>query len=68
VRGVLNLMVLIRGTEALAAIHVALTMEAASTSETSVYFNQTTRRNIPEDSHLDLLPRSKGQSSGSTLN
>jgi hypothetical protein len=27
-------------------------MEAASTSETSVNFYQTTRRNIPEDSHL----------------
>jgi hypothetical protein len=27
-------------------------MEAASTSETSVKFYQTTRRNNPEDSHL----------------
>jgi hypothetical protein len=27
-------------------------MEAASTSETSVNFYQTTRRNIPEDSNL----------------
>jgi hypothetical protein len=27
-------------------------MEAVSTSETSVNFYQTTRRNIPEDSHL----------------
>jgi hypothetical protein len=27
-------------------------MEAASTSETSVNFYQTTRRNNPEDSHL----------------
>jgi hypothetical protein len=27
-------------------------MEAVSTSETSVIFYQTTRRNIPEDSHL----------------
>jgi hypothetical protein len=27
-------------------------MEAASTSKTSVNFYQTTRRNIPEDSHL----------------
>jgi NADPH-dependent 7-cyano-7-deazaguanine reductase QueF len=26
-------------------------MEAANTSETSVNFYQTTRRNIPEDSH-----------------
>jgi hypothetical protein len=30
----------------------ALMMEAASTSETSVNFYQSTRRNIPEDSHL----------------
>jgi hypothetical protein len=30
----------------------ALMMEAASTSETSINFYQTTRRNIPEDSHL----------------
>jgi hypothetical protein len=29
-----------------------LMMEAASTSETSVNFYQTTRRNNPEDSHL----------------
>jgi hypothetical protein len=29
-----------------------LTMEAASTSETSVNFSQTTRHNNPEDSHL----------------
>jgi hypothetical protein len=29
-------------------------MEAASTSETSVNFYQTTRRNIPEDSHLHI--------------
>jgi hypothetical protein len=31
---------------------IALMMEAANTSETSVNFYQTTRRNIPEDSHL----------------
>jgi hypothetical protein len=30
----------------------ALMMEAASTSETSLNFYQTTRRNIPEGSHL----------------
>jgi hypothetical protein len=30
---------------------IALMMEAASTSETSVNFFQTTRRNNPEDSH-----------------
>jgi glycyl-tRNA synthetase alpha subunit len=32
--------------------HQALMMEAVSTSETSVNFYQTTRGNIPEDSHL----------------
>jgi hypothetical protein len=31
---------------------IALMMEAVSTSETSVSFYQTTRRNIAEDSHL----------------
>jgi hypothetical protein len=31
---------------------IALMMEAASTSETSVNIYQTTRRNNPEDSHL----------------
>jgi hypothetical protein len=31
---------------------IALMLDAASTSETSVNFYQTTRRNIPEDSHL----------------
>jgi hypothetical protein len=30
-----------------------LIIEAASTSETSVFFYQTTQRNIPEDSHLE---------------
>jgi hypothetical protein len=30
----------------------ALMIEAVSTSETSVNFNQTARRNNPEDSHL----------------
>jgi hypothetical protein len=34
---------------------IALMMEAASTSETSVNFYQTTRRNIPEDSHLHII-------------
>jgi hypothetical protein len=33
---------------------IVLMLETASTSETSVYFYQTTRRNIPEDSHLPL--------------
>jgi hypothetical protein len=31
---------------------IALTIKAVSTSETSVYFNQTTRRYIPEGCHL----------------
>jgi hypothetical protein len=31
---------------------IAMMMEAESTSETSVNFYQTTRRNIPEDSHF----------------
>jgi hypothetical protein len=30
----------------------AVMMEAVSTSETSVNFYETTRHNIPEDSHL----------------
>jgi hypothetical protein len=30
-------------------------MEAASTSETSVNVYKTTRRNIPEDSHLRIV-------------
>jgi hypothetical protein len=32
-------------------------MEAASASETSVNFYQTTRRNNPEDNHLHLRRR-----------
>jgi hypothetical protein len=32
-------------------------MEAASTSETSVNFYQTTQRNNPEDSHLHTRSR-----------
>jgi hypothetical protein len=36
----------------LAAMTIALMMEAASTSETSVNFYQTTRRNNPEESHV----------------
>jgi hypothetical protein len=32
-------------------------MEAVSTSETSVNFYETTRRNIPEDSHLHIRRR-----------
>jgi hypothetical protein len=37
-------------------------MEAVSTSETSVNFYQTTRRNIPEDSHL------RGNESSGSIN
>jgi hypothetical protein len=32
-------------------------MEAANTSETSVNFYQTTRRNNPEDNHLHIRRR-----------
>jgi hypothetical protein len=32
-------------------------MEAASTSETTINFYHTTRRNIPEDSHLQACRR-----------
>jgi hypothetical protein len=35
-------------------------METVSTSEASVNFYQTTRRNIPEDSHLHNPVRSAG--------
>jgi hypothetical protein len=31
---------------------ITLMMDAESTSETSVNFYQTTRRNMPEDGHL----------------
>jgi hypothetical protein len=36
---------------------IALMMEAASTSEKSVNFYQTTRRNNPEDSHFHTRRR-----------
>jgi hypothetical protein len=36
---------------------IALMMETASTSETSVNFYQTTWRNNPEDSHLHIRHR-----------
>jgi hypothetical protein len=41
-------------SEVLAAsiIIISVMMKAASISETSVYFYQTTQRNNPEDSHL----------------
>jgi hypothetical protein len=35
---------------------IALMMEAARTSEMSVNFYQATRRNNPEDSHLQTIP------------
>jgi hypothetical protein len=38
---------------------IALMMEAAITSETSVNFYQTTRRNIPDDNHLHNGHREK---------
>jgi hypothetical protein len=45
------------GFEVLTAVStkmIALMMEAARTSETLVNFYQTTRHNVPEDSHLHL--------------
>jgi hypothetical protein len=36
---------------------IALMMEMVSTSETSVNFYQTTRRNIPEGSHIHTRRR-----------
>jgi hypothetical protein len=33
-------------------VFIAPMMEAVNTSETSVYFYKTARRNIPEDSYL----------------
>jgi predicted unusual protein kinase regulating ubiquinone biosynthesis (AarF/ABC1/UbiB family) len=38
-------------------MEIALTKEAASVSETSVNFHQTTWRNIPEVSHLHTRRR-----------
>jgi hypothetical protein len=40
-----------------ASIIIAVMMEAASTSETSVNFYQTTRRYYPEDNHLHIRRR-----------
>jgi hypothetical protein len=42
-----------------ASIIRALLREAVKTSKTSVNFYQTTRRNIPEDSHLHTRRREK---------
>jgi hypothetical protein len=36
-------------------IRIITMMEAVRTSETSVYSNETTRRYIPEDSHLLII-------------
>jgi hypothetical protein len=35
---------------------IALMMETVHTSETSVYFNETTQRSIPDSCHLKLFP------------
>jgi hypothetical protein len=45
---------------------IALMMEAVNTSETSVNFCQTTRRNIPENSQIHIRRREdlKSQVSG----
>jgi hypothetical protein len=40
-----------------AMVSIALTVEAASISETSANLYQTTRRNNPEDSHLHTCRR-----------
>jgi hypothetical protein len=46
-----------RRSRGASCLHLALMMEAASTSETSVNFQQTFRRNRPEDSHLHTRRR-----------
>jgi hypothetical protein len=46
---------------------IALTMEAASTSEASVNFYQTTRRNNPEDNHLHTRRRENLKSHNNKL-
>jgi hypothetical protein len=42
------------GVASCSLVEIALMMKAASTSETSISFYETTRRNIPEDSRLDI--------------
>jgi hypothetical protein len=49
------------------AASIIRAMEAASTSETSISFYQTTRRNIPEDSHLHTCRRENLKSHGYEL-
>jgi hypothetical protein len=46
-----------QGCENVRGLFIALIMEAASTSETSINFYQTTRRYNPEDSRLHTLRR-----------
>jgi hypothetical protein len=41
---------------------ISLIMESLSTSETSVNFYETTRRNIPEDRHFHALRRENPKS------
>jgi hypothetical protein len=45
-------------------LRIALMMETASSFETSVNFYQTTRRNIPEDSHLYVVSQFSPASAG----
>jgi hypothetical protein len=47
---------------------IALMMEAESTSKTSAYFYQTTRRSNPEDSHLHTRRRENLKSHPYSLN
>jgi hypothetical protein len=49
-------------SNARSASNIREMMEATSTSETSVNLYQTTRRNIPEDSHLHNRRREKMKS------
>jgi hypothetical protein len=51
----------------LLTIFIALMMEAANTSETLLNFYQTTRRNIPEDSHLHTRRRENLKSAESVI-
>jgi hypothetical protein len=44
-------------SEVLAASIAIIALKAESTSEMSVNFYQTTRRNNPEDTHLPVLDR-----------
>jgi hypothetical protein len=46
---------------------IIMAMAAVSTSETSVYFKQATRRHIPEGYHLQTRRRQGYQQSGFSL-